>query len=630
MPPQPPESPASARRPRRAAASVARTFGAGTFPDGVVADGSRLDGSLTDRSHPDGSHPDRSHRDRSEPDRSLADRSRPLADRYVADQYVANAGTTGRHRRPESLEDHISLRAAPGAPGPNGRFAGGRSESGNGLSFPRDRGSAMAHRADVMGHTAERGDSADPRPSVDRRLGFDWRQSADPARGPDRGRMATWVNEMARGRRSSVARSRRGKHAKPSEPLTFAALPLPAVRDVLPAMRNTLPVVRDALPAVRDVLSEGRRAAGAFRDWALYTDGQQPVTGSHRAPGTLPIESWLLIGKQRQQALLATLVAAGLVLIMIPVQRGSDANPVNAAEHGFASTGSSQKAGNKAPDATSKSPRQPTTPGKPAPGQPAPAHPTAAPPAAPAGSGLAADPTIAVPHGSGPAQSLRRTGSDTIALTFDDGPDPVQTPKILALLAKYDIKATFCLIGQNVEKHPEIVQQIVAAGHTLCNHTWNHSFTIGERTPAAIRADLEKTDAAIRAAVPDAQIPFFRAPGGYFTDRLVSVAYEEGMASLYWEVDPRDWDHSTDPDDTAHTDRVIATVQKEVRPGSIVLSHDYNQPDTIAAYEKLLPWLTQNFEIGMPVPPPPPAPDSPTPSSPPAASPASETSDEPQ
>jgi hypothetical protein len=101
------------------------------------------------------------------------------------------------------------------------------------------------------------------------------------------------------------------------------------------------------------------------------------------------------------------------------------------------------------------------------------------------------------------------------------------------------------------------------------------------------------------------------------------------MASLYWEVDPRDWDHSTDPDDTAHTDRVIAAVQKDVRPGSIILSHDYHQPDTITAYETLLPWLTQNFEIGMPVPPPP-APESPTPSSPPSAPPASEASDEPQ
>jgi peptidoglycan/xylan/chitin deacetylase (PgdA/CDA1 family) len=215
---------------------------------------------------------------------------------------------------------------------------------------------------------------------------------------------------------------------------------------------------------------------------------------------------------------------------------------------------------------------------------------------------------------------LRTTGSDAIALTFDDGPDPVQTPKILALLAKYDIKATFCLIGENVRKHPEIVRQIVAAGHTLCNHTWNHSLTIGKDKPAAIRADLEKTSAAIRAAAPGAEIPFFRAPGGNFTDRLVSVAYGEGMASLYWEVDPRDWDHTADTDDGTHTDRVIADVRKYVKPGAIILSHDFNQPDTITAYETLLPYLTQNFDIALPeTPPVGPSPTTPSEQPPPPA-----------
>jgi peptidoglycan/xylan/chitin deacetylase (PgdA/CDA1 family) len=608
MPPQPPESPASARRPRHAAGAVPRTFGAAVFADGYFTGPYAADG-------------------------------------YAADGLGMDAGSTGRHRRPESLADSTLLRPAPGIPDMNGRFTGGRFESRDGFAgsgFRPEGGRAVQRRSEDMRHAAERGRGADLPRGADLARGADLPHGADLARGADLphgadlprvewARSAEWARGATRQRRSGGPRNRRGKHAKPSPQLTLTMLPLPAMRDALPAMRDALPAVRDALPAVRDALpavrdalSEGRRAAGAFRDWALYTGDRPPVTGSHRAPGTLPIESWLLIGKQRQQALLATLVAAGLVLIMIPVQHGADLNAVNAAEHGSVSTDSSRKAGNKAPDAASKPPRQATTPGKPAPGQPVPAQPTAVPPAAaaPTESGSAEDPAIAVPPGTGPGQSLRRTGSDAIALTFDDGPDPVQTPRILALLAKYHVKATFCLIGENAQKHPEIVQQIVAAGHTLCNHTWNHSLTIGEDEPAAIRADLQKTDAAIRAAVPDAKIPFFRAPGGNFTDRLVSVAYGEGMASLYWEVDPRDWDHSADTDAAAHTDRLIATVEKDVRPGSIILSHDFKQPDTIAAYEKLLPWLTQNFEIGLPVPPAPVAP----PSSSPPASPPSEAS----
>ncbi|MCU7724523.1 polysaccharide deacetylase family protein [Actinoplanes sp. KI2] len=312
-----------------------------------------------------------------------------------------------------------------------------------------------------------------------------------------------------------------------------------------------------------------------------------PVTGSHRAPGTVPIESWLLMGKKRQQLLLASLVAVGLLLVAVPgspTRDGLDA--VNAAAR---ATGKHTQHQDKGAGGARKG----DTPGaKAAPSASAPV--TDVPVLGPTG---AADRKVA---DAGPGNSLRTTGSATVALTFDDGPDPTRTPQILALLAKYQIKATFCLVGQQVVKHPEIVREIVAGGHTLCNHTWNHSLTIGKDKPEQIQADLARTNAAIRAAVPDAKIPFFRAPGGNFTDRLVDVAGADGMTSLYWEVDPKDWQHKTGETDAAHTDRVIAEVRKHVRPGSIVLSHDFNQPDTIAAYEKLLPWLKATFTLGIP------------------------------
>jgi peptidoglycan/xylan/chitin deacetylase (PgdA/CDA1 family) len=78
------------------------------------------------------------------------------------------------------------------------------------------------------------------------------------------------------------------------------------------------------------------------------------------------------------------------------------------------------------------------------------------------------------------------------------------------------------------------------------------------------------------------------------------VAYADGMTSLYWQVDPRDWSHPEGEDDTTHVGKVVDGVKQHVQPGSIVLSHDFNQPDTIKAYETLLPWLTQNFELGVP------------------------------
>jgi peptidoglycan-N-acetylglucosamine deacetylase len=203
----------------------------------------------------------------------------------------------------------------------------------------------------------------------------------------------------------------------------------------------------------------------------------------------------------------------------------------------------------------------------------------------------------ATPRFSGPADSQMRTRGDAVALTFDDGPDPVQTPRILDLLAQNHVTATFCLIGLNVQAHPDLVRRIVAEGHTLCNHTWRHSLTIGKQSTAAIRADLRRTNDAIHDAAPGAPIRYTRAPGGDFTPAYVTVASGLGMTSLYWQVDPRDWEHRAGETPATHRGRVIAAVKTHVRKGSIVLSHDAGQPDTIAAYRTLLPWLKQRYQL---------------------------------
>jgi peptidoglycan/xylan/chitin deacetylase (PgdA/CDA1 family) len=195
------------------------------------------------------------------------------------------------------------------------------------------------------------------------------------------------------------------------------------------------------------------------------------------------------------------------------------------------------------------------------------------------------------------AGALRRTGSAAVALTFDDGPDPVQTPLLLDLLKEHGVKATFCMVGFRVRDHPDLVRRIAAEGHTLCNHSWQHLLNLAKRDPEYIRHDLANTNNAIRAAVPDAKIAYFRAPGGNFTPDLVAIVREFGMTSIYWHVDPRDWDHKKDPSDPAHIARVVAAVQRYTRPGSIVLSHDNAQPDTILAYRELLPWLKSRFQL---------------------------------
>src|SRR5262249_36309051 len=134
----------------------------------------------------------------------------------------------------------------------------------------------------------------------------------------------------------------------------------------------------------------------------------------------------------------------------------------------------------------------------------------------------------------GPVQ--RTTGTQDVALTFDDGPGD-NTEQILALLRDHGVKAVFCVIGVNVVAHPDLGQEIVRDGHTLCNHTWHHDEHLGNKSADVIRADLQRTSDAIHAIVPDAPIPYFRHPAGNFTPSSNAVARELNMIPLGWDVD---------------------------------------------------------------------------------------------
>ncbi|MEV4809379.1 polysaccharide deacetylase family protein [Micromonospora avicenniae] len=184
------------------------------------------------------------------------------------------------------------------------------------------------------------------------------------------------------------------------------------------------------------------------------------------------------------------------------------------------------------------------------------------------------------------------TGNDRVALTFDDGPDPQYTPQVLAALREFGVRATFCLVGEMAESHPDLVRAIVADGHTLCNHSWNHDVTLGKRSPDAIRADLLRTNQAIRAAAPDAPIVWYRQPGGAWTYPVVSVAHALGMTPLHWTVDPSDWE-------APGAAKIASTVSSQVEPGSVVLMHDAggNRQGTVEALWQLLPELTARFDL---------------------------------
>lgn len=154
------------------------------------------------------------------------------------------------------------------------------------------------------------------------------------------------------------------------------------------------------------------------------------------------------------------------------------------------------------------------------------------------------------------------TEQKVVALTFDDGPTK-NVERILPILAKYNAKATFFLIGNEMEKYPEESQKIVKAGHQVGNHTFSHKRMVF-KTPSFIKAEIEKTDQLIQKAGYMDEIDF-RPPNG---KKLVGLPYflnKHNRDTIMWNLEP-------DSYYTSASDKV-KYVKDNIKPGSIILMH---------------------------------------------------------
>ncbi|MFD8482518.1 polysaccharide deacetylase family protein [Kitasatospora sp. NPDC059673] len=188
------------------------------------------------------------------------------------------------------------------------------------------------------------------------------------------------------------------------------------------------------------------------------------------------------------------------------------------------------------------------------------------------------------------------SGGRTVALTFDDGPGQA-TGQVLDLLAQYDAKATFCEIGDNAQAHPAMVKRIVAEGHRLCDHTVDHPQPMHTQSHQQQVAEIADAKTQIEnAAGGNAPITWWRAPGGDFTAENEKIGADQGMKSLGWSVDPRDWSRPG-------VQSIVTNVQQNLRPGGVVLMHDGggDRTQTVAALKQLLPWLVaQGYTFDFP------------------------------
>lgn len=172
----------------------------------------------------------------------------------------------------------------------------------------------------------------------------------------------------------------------------------------------------------------------------------------------------------------------------------------------------------------------------------------------------------------------------SVALTFDDGPHPVHTPALLDALKELDVRATFFVVGVDVDAHPELVRRIVAEGHELGNHTYTHRYLPATRTKNVLR-ELSATDAAIRRAT--GSVPALaRPPYGGRSPRTIRAFALAAKRLVLWDVNSLDWRGEAPPE---IAQRVIA----RTRPGSIILMHEARAGGeaTIAAVRQIVPEL---------------------------------------
>lgn len=150
-------------------------------------------------------------------------------------------------------------------------------------------------------------------------------------------------------------------------------------------------------------------------------------------------------------------------------------------------------------------------------------------------------------------------------LTYDDGPHPDTTPQLIELLAKENISATFFLIGEHVQKYPELVKQLADAGHVIANHTQHHEF-MPMLTNRRIETEIEQANQAIFEAC--GQKPgLFRAPYGVLDARVADCLKEHGMHPVYWSCVSEDWL-------PLGPNRVVSRITHKVHDGALIVLHE--------------------------------------------------------
>ena len=180
---------------------------------------------------------------------------------------------------------------------------------------------------------------------------------------------------------------------------------------------------------------------------------------------------------------------------------------------------------------------------------------------------------------SPPEVPLRRVkgAGKKVALTFDDGPCPQWTEKYLQVLREHQVKATFFMIGTQVEAQPHLVKAVLEEGHEVGNHSWQHGY-MAKMSAQALQEDFSRARSSLEKA--GVKPRYFRPPYCSYSPAVLSLAEKEGQLVVLWDVDTRDW---TRPSPQVIVDNVLNNVQE----GSIILFHE-GKPGTLEALPRVI------------------------------------------
>lgn len=180
----------------------------------------------------------------------------------------------------------------------------------------------------------------------------------------------------------------------------------------------------------------------------------------------------------------------------------------------------------------------------------------------------------------------KETTEKVVFLTFDDGPDSLVTPQILNILKEHRIKATFFVLGENVEKHPELVQRMPDEGHLVLSHGWNHP-RYRFKGKDAILSDMQQGEAALTNLIGE-HPAIMRTPFGYCTSETLACLEECNLKNCLWSIDTLDWAEN------ATAEYIQRNVLDNIAPGDIVLMH--TKPECQATADAL-PQIIASLQV---------------------------------